>query len=165
MATSAPDSAPVYYPPAPTGLRRPAIIAAVLTVIVAIIAVFLGSWLFPLFFAIGVVAVFINTKMVIMSVERVAAEENPRKKLLAVNSAARLGAITVLALAAAFLTAATFETVSGLPRAGALAGHAATAARRAFQVLTAEEPHRVSRVSPISSSATSASRRAISASL
>ena len=42
MATSAPDSAPVYYPPAPTGLRRPAIIAAVLTVIVAIIAVFLG---------------------------------------------------------------------------------------------------------------------------
>ena len=103
MATSAPDSAPVYYPPAPTGLRRPAIIAAVLTVTVAIIAVFLGSWLFPLFFAIGVVAVFINTKMVIMSVERVAAEENPRKKLLAVNSAARLGAISVLALAAAFL--------------------------------------------------------------
>lgn len=39
------------------------------------------------------------------------------------------------------------------------ASHDATAARRAFQVLTAEEPHRVSRVSPISSSATSASRR------
>lgn len=33
-------------------------------------------------------------------------------------------------LAAAFLTAAAFETVGGLPRAGALAGHAATAARR-----------------------------------
>ena len=36
-------------------------------------------------------------------------------------------------LVAAFLTAAAFETVGGLPRAGALAGHAATAAERVLE--------------------------------
>ncbi|MEE3848712.1 ATP synthase subunit I [Gordonia sp. LSe1-13] len=102
MTTSAPDSAPVY-PVAPTGLKRPAIIAAVLSTIVAVVAVLIGHPLFAVFFAVGVVGVLINAKMVALSVSRVAAEENPRKKLLAVDSAVRLGAITLLALAAAFL--------------------------------------------------------------
>ncbi|MFT4041977.1 MAG: hypothetical protein QM673_02320 [Gordonia sp. (in: high G+C Gram-positive bacteria)] len=103
MATSAPDSAPVYYPAAPTSLVRPGIIAGVLIVVVAAVAVYLGSWLFALFFAVGVGAVFVNAKLVMLAVSRVAAAENPKKTLLATNSAARLGAITVLALAAAFL--------------------------------------------------------------
>lgn len=101
--TAAPESAPVYYPAAPTGLLRPAIIAAVPTLIVGGVAIYLGHAWFGLFFLLGVIAVFLNAKAVIRSVEAVAAEDNPRKKLLAVNSAARLGAITVLALAAAIL--------------------------------------------------------------
>lgn len=103
MATSVPDSAPVYYPPAPTGLLRPGIIAGVVTVLVIAAAVVLGHPLVGVFFALGVVAIFVNAKMVALAVARVAAEEHPRKKLLAVNSAVRLGAITVLALLAAIL--------------------------------------------------------------
>lgn len=103
MTASAPESAPVYYPAAPTGLRRPGIIAGIVTVIVGAIAIALGHPWFAVFFLAGVVLVFVNTKLVIRSVENVAQAENPRKKLLALNSAYRLGAITVLALAAAFL--------------------------------------------------------------
>ncbi|MYR06087.1 hypothetical protein GTV32_07095 [Gordonia sp. SID5947] len=102
MTTSAPDSAPVY-PAAPTGIRRPAIIAGVVTVAVAALATFLGHPWFAVFFLVGVVLVFINTKLVVRAVENVAAAEDPRKKLLAVNSAFRLGVITVLALVAAIL--------------------------------------------------------------
>ncbi|NED63501.1 hypothetical protein G3I15_21460, partial [Streptomyces sp. SID10244] len=102
MTTSAPDSASVY-PVAPTGIRRPAIIAGVVTVVVAALAIVLGHAWFAAFFLAGVVLVFINTKLVIRAVENVAAAEDPRKKLLALNSAFRLGVITVLALVAAIL--------------------------------------------------------------
>lgn len=44
------------------------------------------------------------------------------------------GANPAAAVAAAFLVVAAFEAVSGLPRAGALAGHAAAAARRVLAV-------------------------------
>lgn len=102
MTASAPESAPVY-PVAPTGLTRPGIIAGVLTVVIGAVAIVLGHPWFALFFLAGVVLVFINTKLVIRSVENVASADNPRKKLLALNSAYRLGTITVLALVAAFL--------------------------------------------------------------
>lgn len=103
MTTSAPDSTPVYYPAAPTGLRRPGIVSGVFALIVAGVAIYLGHPLFAVFFAIGIVAVLVNAKLVTLAVTRVAAEDDPRKKLLAVNSALRLGAITLLALAAAIL--------------------------------------------------------------
>lgn len=102
MTTSAPDSTS-YYPAAPTGLLRPGIIAAVATVVVFVVAILVGHIWFAAFFLAGVVLVFINTKLVIRAVDNVATAENPRKKLLALNSAYRLGAITVLALVAAFL--------------------------------------------------------------
>ncbi|RPA58025.1 hypothetical protein EF294_16580 [Gordonia oryzae] len=103
MTTSAPDSAPVYYPAAPTGLVRPGIVAGAFALIVAGVSIYVEHFLFAIFFAVGVVAVLVNAKMVTMAVSRVAAEADPRKKLLAVNSALRLGVITVLALAAAIL--------------------------------------------------------------
>ena len=102
MTTSAPDSSS-YYPAAPTGLVRPAIFAGVATVVVTVVALLVGHIWFAAFFLAGVVLVFINTKLVIRAVDNVATAENPRKKLLALNSAYRLGAITVLALVAAFL--------------------------------------------------------------
>ncbi len=52
--------------------------------------------------------------------------------ILAVLLAA--GASPAVAVAAAFLVLAAFEAVGGLPRAGALAGHAAAAAHRVLQV-------------------------------
>ena len=56
--------------------------------------------------------------------------------ILAVLLAA--GASPASAVAAAFLVLAAFEAVGGLPRAGALAGHAAAAAHRVLQA--ADEP-------------------------
>jgi ATP-binding cassette, subfamily C, bacterial CydC len=47
------------------------------------------------------------------------------------------GADPVGAIAAAFLVTAAFEAVGGLPRAGALAGHAAAAARRVLEAAEA----------------------------
>ncbi|AZG44753.1 hypothetical protein [Gordonia insulae] len=102
MTTSAPDSTS-YYPSAPTGLVRPGIIAGVVTVAVGVASILLGHFWFAVFFLAGVVLVFINTKLVMRAVENVAAAPDPRKKLLALNSAYRLGAITVLALVAAIL--------------------------------------------------------------
>ena len=102
MTTSAPESAPVY-PQAPTGLRRPGIIAVVVTAIVIGVTIWLGHPLVGVFFLVGVVGIFINAVAVRNVVGAIAAEANPHKKSLALNSAARLGAITVLALTAAFL--------------------------------------------------------------
>ena len=50
------------------------------------------------------------------------------------------GTQPVEAVAAAFLVVAAFEAVGGLPRAGALAGHAAAAARRVLAVADAPVP-------------------------
>ncbi|MCH5644342.1 MULTISPECIES: hypothetical protein [unclassified Gordonia (in: high G+C Gram-positive bacteria)] len=102
MTTSAPDSAPVY-PQAPTGLRRPGAIAVVVSGIVIGLATYLGHPVFGAFFVLGMVGIFVNAAMVRQVVETVAAAPDPHKKSLALNSAARLGAITVLALVAAFL--------------------------------------------------------------
>ncbi|MFI8773071.1 hypothetical protein ACIGKQ_13015 [Gordonia sp. NPDC062954] len=102
MSTAAPDSTS-YYPAAPTGLRRPAIIAAVVVAIVIGVSIAVGHVWFAVFFVAGTVAIFVNAILVRRAVEVVAAQEHPRKQALAVNSAVRLGAITVLALVAAFL--------------------------------------------------------------
>ncbi|OJW30409.1 MAG: thiol reductant ABC exporter subunit CydC [Rhodospirillales bacterium 69-11] len=50
------------------------------------------------------------------------------------------GANPAGAVAAAFLVVAAFEAVGGLPRAGALAGHAAAAARRVLAITDAPDP-------------------------
>ena len=50
------------------------------------------------------------------------------------------GANPAAAIAAAFLVLAAFEAVGGLPRAGALAGHASAAARRVLEAADAPVP-------------------------
>lgn len=102
MTTSAPDSAPVY-PAAPTGIVRPAIIAAVVLAIAVAVSISVGHPWFAVFFLAGLVAVFINAVLVRRAVSTVASSANPQKTMLAVNSAYRLGIITILALVAAFL--------------------------------------------------------------
>lgn len=102
-ASTAADSMPYVFPTAPTSMRRPAIIAGVVVLAVAAAAIALNHPWFGAFFLLGTAAVFGNAQLVINSVKAVTAEEHPRKKILAVNSAVRLGTITVLALIAAFL--------------------------------------------------------------
>ncbi|MDL9937032.1 hypothetical protein QSJ18_09790 [Gordonia sp. ABSL1-1] len=102
MTTSAPDSAPVY-PQAPTGLVRPGIMAAVVVAIVVGVSIYLEHYWLGAFFLLGVVLAFINAAMLRGVVEVVAAEVKPHKKPLALNTAARLGAITAIALLAAIL--------------------------------------------------------------
>jgi ATP-binding cassette, subfamily C, bacterial CydC len=53
---------------------------------------------------------------------------------------ASAGAAPAGAVAAAFLSLAVFEAIGGLPRAGALAGHAAAAARRVLDAAEAPPP-------------------------
>ncbi len=53
---------------------------------------------------------------------------------------ASAGAEPAGAVAAAFLSVAAFEAIGGLPRAGALAGHAAAAARRVLKAAEAPAP-------------------------
>jgi ATP-binding cassette subfamily C protein CydC len=60
--------------------------------------------------------------------------------LWAVLLAAGLGAIGAGAILTAFLTVAAFEAVGGLPRAGALAGHATAAASRVLEAGDAPVP-------------------------
>ncbi len=50
------------------------------------------------------------------------------------------GAHPAAAVAAAFLVLAAFEAIGGLPRAGALAGHASAAARRVLEAADAPVP-------------------------
>jgi ATP-binding cassette subfamily C protein CydC len=50
------------------------------------------------------------------------------------------GSNPMVSVVSAFVVIAAFETVAGLPRAGALAGHAATAAARVLEVAAAAPP-------------------------
>ena len=70
---------------------------------VAVVSILVGHPLFAVFFLLGVAAILVNALLVKRAVDTVTAELNPRKTALALNSAMRLGAITVLALLAAFL--------------------------------------------------------------
>ena len=99
--TSAPDL--TYYPSAPTGLRRPAIIAAATSAVALGVSLAFGHVLFGVFFGLGMLAIFGNAMLVRRAVDVITGQEHPRKQALALNSAGRLGAITVLALLVAFL--------------------------------------------------------------
>ncbi|MBT0568424.1 hypothetical protein [Williamsia sp. CHRR-6] len=101
MTTSAPDSAPVY-PDIPLSMVRPALLAGVAAVIALIVSGVLGHLLFGVFFTAGMAMILGNAKMVQATVGAVTAEDNPRKKPVVLNTAVRLGIITVVALAVAF---------------------------------------------------------------
>ncbi len=85
METSAPDSAPVY-PQAPTGLRRPALIAGGLTLVVAVVSILVGHPLFAVFFLLGIAAILVNALLVKRAVDAVTAELNPPAKLLLLST-------------------------------------------------------------------------------
>ncbi|SIR82302.1 ATP synthase subunit I [Williamsia sterculiae] len=101
MTTSAPDSLPVY-PQAPTDLVRPAVIAGLAVVAALVISGLLGHILFGVWFAVGAALSITNAKLVQASVAAATAEDEPRKRPVVLNSAVRLGIITVVALVIAF---------------------------------------------------------------
>ncbi|KQR97207.1 ATP synthase subunit I [Williamsia sp. Leaf354] len=103
MTMSAPESTQ-FYPEIPLSLARPAIIAGVAATAVLVISAVVGHVFFGVWFAVGMVLSLANAKMVQASVGAATADdENPRKKPVVLNTAVRLGIITVAALAVAFI--------------------------------------------------------------
>jgi len=74
-----------------------------LTAVALVLAAYAGNILYGAFFGLGLGLGLINALLVRRAVESITAEDHPLKKKMALNSATRLLAITVVALTVAFL--------------------------------------------------------------
>ena len=102
MTTSSSDSAPVF-PDVPLSLVRPAILSGLLVVVAVAAGAYLGHIMFGIWMFVGLALSLANAKLVQLYVQGITAEENPRKRPVAINSVLRLALLTVVALVVAFL--------------------------------------------------------------
>ena len=102
MTTPAQD-APLVFPSVAFRPLRLLLICLVLTTIAIAAAAALGHVWFGGFFGIGLGLGLLNGVLVAHSVESITAEAHPLKRKMALNSATRLLAITVIGLTIAFL--------------------------------------------------------------
>ena len=102
MTTPAQD-APLVFPSVAFRPVRLMVICVALAGVVTIAAAALGYPLFGLFFGIGLGLGLINALLVRRAVESITAGDHPLKKKMALNSASRLLAITVVGLTIAFV--------------------------------------------------------------
>lgn len=102
MTTPAQD-APLVFPSVAFRPVRLSVICVVITGLVTVAAALVGHPLFGLFFGIGLALGLTNALMVRRAVESITAEDHPLKKKMALNSATRLLAITVVGLTIAFV--------------------------------------------------------------
>ena len=102
MTTPAQD-APLVFPSVAFRPRRLLVICVALAGLVTIAAALLSHPLFGLFFGIGLGLGLINALLVRRAVESITAGDHPLKKKMALNSAGRLLAITVVGLTIAFI--------------------------------------------------------------
>ena len=102
MTTPAQD-APLVFPSVAFRPVRLMVICVALAGVVTIAAAVLGYPLFGLFFGIGLGLGLINALLVRRAVESITAGDHPLKKKMALNSASRLLAITVVGLTIAFV--------------------------------------------------------------
>ena len=102
MTTPAQD-APLVFPSVAFRPVRLMVICVALAGLVTIAAAALGYPLFGLFFGIGLGLGLINALLVRRAVESITAGDHPLKKKMALNSASRLLAITVVGLTIAFV--------------------------------------------------------------
>ncbi len=102
MTTPAQD-APLVFPSVAFRPLRLLVICVSLAGLVTIAAALLGHPLFGLFFGIGLGLGLINALLVRRAVESITAGDHPLKKKMALNSASRLLAITVVGLTIAFI--------------------------------------------------------------
>ena len=102
MTTPAQD-APLVFPSVAFRPIRLLVICAALAGLVTIAAALVGYPLFGLFFGVGLGLGLINALLVRRAVESITAGDHPLKKKMALNSASRLLAITVVGLTIAFV--------------------------------------------------------------
>ncbi|MCB0947751.1 MAG: ATP synthase subunit I [Mycobacterium sp.] len=102
MTTPAQD-APLVFPSVAFRPVRLLGICVAITVLITAVAALVGYPLFGAFFGIGLGLGLLNALLVRRAVYSITAEDHPLKKKMALNSATRLLAITVVALTIAFI--------------------------------------------------------------
>lgn len=102
MTTPAQD-APLVFPSVAFRPVRLLVICVAITVLITAVAALVGYPLFGAFFGIGLGLGLLNALLVRRAVYSITAEDHPLKKKMALNSATRLLAITVVALTIAFI--------------------------------------------------------------
>jgi hypothetical protein len=101
--TTPAQDAPLVFPSVAFRPVRLLVICVAFAGLVTVAAALVGYPLFGLFFGIGLGLGLINALMVRRAVESITAGDHPLKKKMALNSASRLLAITVVGLAIAFV--------------------------------------------------------------
>ncbi len=102
MTTPAPD-APLVFPSVAFRPARLLVVCAVLTAVAIAVSAWAGPTMFGVFFGIGLGLGFLNAVLVQRSVASITADAHPLKRTMALNSAARLLAITTGGLVLAYL--------------------------------------------------------------
>ncbi|KKF03670.1 ATP synthase subunit I [Mycolicibacterium obuense] len=102
MTTPAQD-APLVFPSVAFRPVRLLVICAAVSGLVTVAAALVGYPLFGAFFAIGMALGLTNALLVRRAVDSITAGDHPLKKKMALNSASRLLAITVVGLTIAFV--------------------------------------------------------------
>ncbi|AFM18504.1 ATP synthase I chain [Mycolicibacterium chubuense NBB4] len=102
MTTPAQD-APLVFPSVAFRPVRLLVLCVALTAVVTAVAALVGYPLFGLFFGVGMALGLLNALLVRRAVNAITAQDHPLKKKMALNSASRLLAITVVGLTIAFL--------------------------------------------------------------
>ncbi len=102
MTTPAQD-APLVFPSVAFRPIRLLVICVAISGVVTVAAALVGYPIFGLFFGIGMALGLTNALLVRHAVESITADDHPLKKKMALNSAGRLLAITVVGLTIAFV--------------------------------------------------------------
>ena len=102
MTTPAQD-APLVFPSVAFRPLRLAAVCVVFAGLVTVVAALLGAPMVGVFFGVGLGLGLLNAVLVQRSVESITAEAHPLKRKMALNSATRLLAMTVVGLTIAFI--------------------------------------------------------------
>jgi len=102
VTTPAPN-APLVFPSVAFRPTRLLVVCAVLAAVAIAVSAWAGPTMFGVFFGVGLGLGFLNAVLVQRSVASITADAHPLKRTMAVNSAARLLAITTGGLIVAYL--------------------------------------------------------------
>lgn len=102
MTTPAPD-APLVFPSLAFRPARLLVVCVVLGAVVVLAAAYFGAPMVGVFFTIGLLMGLLNAIAVKRAALRITAQEHPLKSQMAINSSVRVGILTLVALAIAFV--------------------------------------------------------------